>query len=1076
MLCCMLTTAVSSPIRGTVSLPERVTLEQPVSIILSGDVTNIPNSDLVIDWQWRFADSNEWHTIPNEHGRTYTPASNDAGTFIRVLVKAKGYDGGLYSSEREIMKKICPKGVTVPKLEVMVDDGQIVVKNSLPTQQYLVLAEYNTQLSEDAWSSALTGNGGDLTFSGKKFAANYVYIRVKETLTTLPSTTNIMSVQLAWSGIKLTPLCPSKDSQYYYNKNGFLAIDIAPVSYTIPDYSYGGFKGVSGDQLFVNGSNSQPYARFYASTDTSSPLEAGKYYRRVYLQVTESINNVEVSVATPNGNYFLRNNFFYHVGDENNNVLLDWVNVDGEISVTEGEVCHVPFTYSPSIASTLSVTAEASGPGKAPILSFDDPSKGLIVAAWDATPGTYIFKLTQQGKVLSTTITVTVKERQQPVEKLPHEVAFSNEYPPSVTFGEPFTPPLLSNSHHLPITYTSSDPTVATVDAATGAVTILRAGATFIKAIIDGGETYQSGTALYRLEVLKRQGQLSFDSHDYNLVIGETFKSPVLNNPLQLPVTYSSDTPETATVDENGVVTIIGVGGTYIRALFAGDDTTESSEAEYYLWVQTPGKQPCDLAFSEKEVEAYFAEPFTPPTLLNPHHLPITWTTSNPNVATVDAVTGEVTFVREGGCSIYAHTIGNDAYLGGDVYYGLYIHQQDPGLSYNLEIPYVTVTLGDDYHLPVLQNRYNVPVVFSSSNPSVATVDETGNVTIVGVGEALITAQFSGNNGFSSSYAEYFIQVEQKIMLPSGLAFSKTAAEATIGKPFTPPTLQNPNNLPVTWSSSDATVATVDAVTGAVTFVKEGSVDIWVRFEGNNDYEAGEAYYRLTVSKQSPSLSYRMWTPVTVTVGGTYNLPELYNPYNLAVNYSSSNPSVATVDEAGSVTIVGEGRTTIAAKFSGNDEYRSGSASYNLVVVPKQPSELALNKTAAEATIGESFTPPTLQNPNNLPVTWSSSDATVATVDAVTGEVTIVGEGETTIMAQFAGNDEFKDSVVTYTLTVKQKVDTGIAALGLPDSSYDIYDVNGKKIKGGKLRKGIYIVRPANGKAQGTKSRKLMVK
>jgi len=59
---------------------------------------------------------------------------------------------------------------------------------------------------------------------------------------------------------------------------------------------------------------------------------------------------------------------------------------------------------------------------------------------------------------------------------------------------------------------------------------------------------------------------------------------------------------------------------------------------------------------------------------------------------------------------------------------------------------------------------------------------------------------------------------------------------------------------------------------------------------------------------------------------------------------------------------------------------------------------------------------------------------------------------------------------------VKQKVDTGIAALGLPESGYDIYDVNGKKIKGGKLRKGIYIVRPANGKAQGTKSRKLMVK
>lgn len=51
-------------------------------------------------------------------------------------------------------------------------------------------------------------------------------------------------------------------------------------------------------------------------------------------------------------------------------------------------------------------------------------------------------------------------------------------------------------------------------------------------------------------------------------------------------------------------------------------------------------------------------------------------------------------------------------------------------------------------------------------------------------------------------------------------------------------------------------------------------------------------------------------------------------------------------------------------------------------------------------------------------VTWSSSDDTVATVNATTGAVTLLAVGTTTITASFAGNDEYNEASDTYELTV----------------------------------------------------------
>ena len=84
----------------------------------------------------------------------------------------------------------------------------------------------------------------------------------------------------------------------------------------------------------------------------------------------------------------------------------------------------------------------------------------------------------------------------------------------------------------------------------------------------------------------------------------------------------------------------------------------------------------------------------------------------------------------------------------------------------------------------------------------------------------------------------------------------------------------------------------------------------------------------------------------------------------------------------------------------------------------KKDPQLAFSETSVSAVLGEEFTAPTLTKDTDADVVYSSSDEDVATVDAATGEVTIVGEGSTTITATAEETDEYSAGSASYTLKV----------------------------------------------------------
>lgn len=108
--------------------------------------------------------------------------------------------------------------------------------------------------------------------------------------------------------------------------------------------------------------------------------------------------------------------------------------------------------------------------------------------------------------------------------------------------------------------------------------------------------------------------------------------------------------------------------------------------------------------------------------------------------------------------------------------------------------------------------------------------------------------------------------------------------------------------------------------------------------------------------------------------------------------------------------------TTITEK---NTPISSVVVTYQASSAPmKKDPALLFSETTASGVVGEAFVAPTLTKATTAAVVYTSSNETVATVNAETGEVTLLAAGETKITATAAENDEYNGGSASYTLIV----------------------------------------------------------
>ena len=128
-------------------------------------------------------------------------------------------------------------------------------------------------------------------------------------------------------------------------------------------------------------------------------------------------------------------------------------------------------------------------------------------------------------------------------------------------------------------------------------------------------------------------------------------------------------------------------------------------------------------------------------------------------------------------------------------------------------------------------------VVWASDNTDVATVDEDGLVTAVKAGTATITVSVKGQPEIKATCT---ITVKSSSIAVTKLTLSESSAEVSVGKTLTLSCTIEPSNATnkeLIWSSSDETIATVDAQ-GVVTGVKAGTVTITVASKSDPSVKA----------------------------------------------------------------------------------------------------------------------------------------------------------------------------------------------------------------------------------------------
>lgn len=371
-------------------------------------------------------------------------------------------------------------------------------------------------------------------------------------------------------------------------------------------------------------------------------------------------------------------------------------------------------------------------------------------------------------------------------------------------------------------------------------------------------------------------------------------------------------------------------------------------------------------------------------------------------------------------------------------------------------------------------NATNQGIIWSSDDVTVATVSETGLVTAKKIGTATITAT-SSNGGKtatcaitvkkqaattatitsnSTGTAEQAATIDTFSFVTEGITLTDVTASGSVyygsdnsfrvgkgkgtgGFEFSfSSTVITGITLHASYYGSDSSVpvkiSTSANTTGETVTVTSSSNDSYVTTAFANDTNESTTitvetttngkriyFYGITVTCGVVDPVYPTaisLTDSTCNVGYTTLLDPVFTPSDTnqtSLTWTSSNTSVATVDQNGLVTGVSAGTSTITA--TGEDENGNPvSGSCTVTVTTVAVTGVSLNKTSSDLSKGSTLAlvaTVTPANATNKNVTWTSSNTSVATVSD--GTVTGVATGTSTITVKTVDGNKTATCVVT---------------------------------------------------------------
>jgi uncharacterized protein YjdB len=652
---------------------------------------------------------------------------------------------------------------------------------------------------------------------------------------------------------------------------------------------------------------------------------------------------------------------------------------------------------------------------------------GVVVAVG---PGTVAIAASSGGKSASATITVT-RRPVTLVRVLPGSATIS------VTGSLALSAEALDATGApipgLTVAWTSSDETIAIVSA-NGVVAGIAAGSVTITATIEG----RSGTAAITVALQPVASVVVTPSAD-TLTLGErvTFRASALDaQGLPLAnriVLWASNNPTVATVSSDGEVIGLGVGSARIRATVEGkfSDATVVVQPVPVARVAvtpttvtlTPG-QTAQLTVTLSDSAGNVLGGRT-----------ITYATSEAQIASVSA-SGLVTAIAQGSAQIQVSSEGKSASVAVTVNPIPIASIRITPTVVSLRVAQATRLVAEalDAQGATLANR---TFTWSSSAPSVASVNQLGDVTGISAGVATITASSEGKSATATvnvavtAVAALVISPKPVSIIPTQLQQLSVQLFDSAGG------VLSQAGRPVSWLSRDPAIATVSS-SGQVAGVASGSTRVVASTAG----AVGTVFDSVDVTVSSPPVSSIAVQPkpVAMFVGGSAALRALVTNAgsivrSSTVSWQSRAASIVSVSPVAgwpdSATVVGVtlGSAYVVATDAGG---LSDSALVTVntvpvasVVVTPSTASLLVGATTQLTAVAKDSVGGTLART----ITWVSFAPNIASVSG-SGLVTAVGVGVVTIEARAVGaGANGVDVVGSATVTVTQPAPAAVASV-----------------------------------------------
>ena len=300
------------------------------------------------------------------------------------------------------------------------------------------------------------------------------------------------------------------------------------------------------------------------------------------------------------------------------------------------------------------------------------------------------------------------------------------------------------------------------------------------------------------------------------------------------------------------------------------DENSKDNNLPVTLNVTSWTKHQAFLTLSQSRVEGKYGEPApAAPTVTRSQDYDgkITFSSSNESVVKVNAETGELTVVGAGTAIISVSGAETDYRLAPVTKtYTVYIEKATPVIAF--PTAEINATYGETVPLnPLTVTWYEGTVTYASVNEEKAIVTADGVVTTLGAGDVTIKGIAPETSNFKRGEVTYMLHIAKASPI---LSFEKNGLTVLLGEAVP----ENKLNVglydgEVQYTSSDETVATVNAQ-GMVTAIAIGEVTITATgAETDNCYEAQQAQYQLTISDASGISTI---TSDAASTGKVYNL------------------------------------------------------------------------------------------------------------------------------------------------------------------------------------------------------------